>query len=166
MAKLRNVELTEIAAAIEELDPEHRFVQLDIQNRTVAYADEFQRGQAIYSYEGEEEPVRAYIVCWLCTLGGYLPGNIELEKRYSIGRPKGGEGARLDVLVKRPDGVPYALIEVKAPAGEGSSDRYPPATNCGTTSLGGTIFKRGSSAMACRKAWRTSRGLGLSVAWM
>jgi hypothetical protein len=84
MAKLGNVELTEIAAAIEELDPEHRFVQLDIQNRTVAYADEFQRGQAIYSYEGEEEPVRANIVCWLCTLGGYLPGNIELEKRYSI----------------------------------------------------------------------------------
>lgn len=32
----------------------------------------------------------------MCTDGGYLPANIELEKPYSVGRPKAG--ARLDIL--------------------------------------------------------------------
>jgi len=101
-----------IQAEINRLDPEHAFVELDIDHNTVRYSADFILHESISSYTGDEEPVRAYIVCWLCTVGGYLPANIELEKRYSIGRPK--VGAELDVLVKEADGTSYALIEVKA----------------------------------------------------
>src|SRR5882724_7762912 len=101
-----------LADAIRELDPDRVFVVLDAATRTVRYSSEFILHEAIATFASEEEPARAYIVCWLCTKAGYLPSNIELEKRYSIGRPKAG--AELDILVKRPDGTSYALIEVKA----------------------------------------------------
>ncbi len=102
-----------LAAAIEVLDPTHRYVELDVKKQTVRYASDFILHEAISTYVGEEEPTRAYLVAWLCTEGGYLPPNIELEKRYSVGRPK--LGAENDILVKHPDGTTYALIEVKAP---------------------------------------------------
>lgn len=102
-----------VKSAIDALDPNHDFVNLDVEKKTVSYSESFVLHEALSVFEGEEEIVRAYIVTWLCTLGGYLPSNIELEKRYSIGRPK--EGAELDILVKYPTGETYALIEVKAP---------------------------------------------------
>ncbi len=106
-----------IAAAIRTLDPEGKFVKLDPGARTIEYSPEIKQHNSITTYDGEEEPTRAYIICWLCTKGGYLPANLELEKHYSIGRRARGErkGARLDILVKRADGTPYALIEVKSP---------------------------------------------------
>jgi type I restriction enzyme M protein len=107
-------DLRKVEEAIKHLDPEGRFVELDTRAKRVRYSDEITRYQAIGLYEGQEEPARAFIVAWLCTLGGYLPANLELEKRYSLGRPK--VGAKLDVLIRHPDGSTYALIEVKAPA--------------------------------------------------
>lgn len=106
--------LSAVQAAIEKLDPEGRYVVLDVAARIVRYSEEFQSTEVISEYVGEEEPARAYILCWLCVIGGYLPANIVLEKRYSIGRPK--TGAELDILVQRPDGTTYALIEIKSPA--------------------------------------------------
>ena len=98
-------------------------MELDVGDRTVSYSPEIRRHEDITWASGEEEAVRAYLVCWLCTEGGYLPANLELEKPYSIGRPKAG--AQLDILVKRPDGAPYALIEVKSPeAWEVQADKY------------------------------------------
>ena len=55
MAKLGTKGLAEIANAIATLDPEHRFVQLDVHNQAVTYADEFLLNQSIHAYEGEEE---------------------------------------------------------------------------------------------------------------
>lgn len=115
--------LRKIQAEIKRLDPEGRFVDLDIDEGVVQYGAEIKAHSALSSYSGEEEPVRALIVAWLCTGGGYLPANIELEKSYSVGRPKAG--ARLDILVNHADGRPYALIEVKAPVEyEIDSDKY------------------------------------------
>ncbi len=115
--------LARLREAILELDPEGRHVQLDVSTGTVRYGDEIILHSAISTYVGEEEPARAYLVAWLCTKGGYLPANIELEKAYSIGRPK--LGARLDILVNYPDGTPYALIEVKSPVEFGvDPDRF------------------------------------------
>lgn len=106
--------LKKVQAAIERLDPEGRYVVLDVANQSVRYSEEFRSTEVIGDYVGEEEPARAFILCWLCVEGGYLPANIVLEKRYSIGRPK--IGAELDILIERPDGTPYGLVEVKASA--------------------------------------------------
>lgn len=96
---------------------------LNVRTREVGYSDEIRQHEAITWTDGEEEAVRAYLVCWLCTVGGYLPVNLELEKRYSIGRPK--VGAQLDILINRPDGTPYALIEAKSPdAWEVEAEKY------------------------------------------
>lgn len=102
-----------IEQAISALDPEGRYVRLNSREKLVEYSPEIETGEQINSYEGEEEPCRAFIVAWLCTDGGYLPTNITLEKRYSIGRPK--IGAELDILIKHANGDAYALIEVKSP---------------------------------------------------
>ena len=87
--------LAKLSAALLTLDPEGRFVSLDVEGGTVRYALEIIQHSEVFSFIGEEEPCRAYLVAWLCTEGGYLPANIELEKAYSIGRPK--RGARLDL---------------------------------------------------------------------
>jgi type I restriction enzyme M protein len=113
LAKLEKPALRVISEAIRTLDPKEEFVKLDVDAQTIQYSPAFVQHETIATYQGEEEVARAYIVSWLCTVGGYLPANIELEKRYSIGRPK--EGAELDILVKRPTGESFALIEVKAP---------------------------------------------------
>jgi type I restriction enzyme M protein len=113
MATLGAKGLDRLAQEIARLDPEQRYVALDVRTRSVEYSDEIRQHQTIVWTDGEEEAVRAYLVCWLCTEGGYLPINLELEKRYSIGRPK--TGAQLDILVNHPDGSPYALIEAKSP---------------------------------------------------
>jgi type I restriction enzyme M protein len=113
LAKLEKPALRVISDAIRALDPKEEFVKLDVNSQTIQYSPAFVQHETIATYQGEEEVVRAYIVSWLCTVGGYLPANIELEKRYSIGRPK--EGAELDILIKRPTGETFALIEVKAP---------------------------------------------------
>jgi type I restriction enzyme M protein len=102
-----------IADEIRRLDPAGRYVRLDVDAHTVEYSSDIIQHEDITWTAGDEEPVRAYIVCWLCTKAGYLPANLELEKPYSIGRPK--RGAQLDILITRPDGTPYALIEVKSP---------------------------------------------------
>src|SRR5271169_281716 len=102
-----------VAEAINKLDPESKYVRLSLENNSVEYSREFEFGEEINEFIGEEEVCRAYIVCWLSTVGGYLPNCIALERRYSIGRPK--TGAELDILVRRVDGTAYSLIEVKAP---------------------------------------------------
>ena len=105
--------LAALQAAVEALDPTHRYVELDVTRQVVSYSPEIIQYETISTYVGEEEPCRALIVAWLCAQGGYLPANIELEKRYSIGRPS--SDAELDILVTHPDGTSFALIEVKAP---------------------------------------------------
>jgi type I restriction enzyme M protein len=105
-----------IAKEIARLDPKGRYVRLDLDAHSVEYSADIVQHKAIVWTKGDEELVRAYIVCWLCTKAGYLPPNLELEKAYSIGRPKRGKpGAKLDILINRPDGTPYALVELKSP---------------------------------------------------
>jgi hypothetical protein len=115
--------LAALQAAVEQLDPEGRYVKLDVAASTAQYGQELILHSDIGAFVGEEEPARAYLVAWLCTVGGYLPVNIELEKTYSIGRPK--QGARLDILLNHPAGTPFALIEVKSPEEYGvDADRF------------------------------------------
>lgn len=110
--------LQKVSDAIQRMDPEGKFVKFMLTSGAmkyrVEYSSDFISHESIGDVDGhEEEAVRAFILCWLCTAGQYLPVNIEIEKRYSIGRPK--IGAELDILIKRTDGTPYLLMEVKAP---------------------------------------------------
>lgn len=120
MKSLTKKERLAVQHAVQALDPEGRFVDLDVENQTVHYSDEIIKHEEIFAFEGDEEIARAYQVAWLLTEGGYLPANVELEKRYSVGRPKAG--AEGDILLTRPDGLPYAVIEVKAPGDYDASD--------------------------------------------
>lgn len=123
MERLGSAGIEAVADYIRQLDPEGRYVRLDIASSAVEYSADFVMHEQIGEFEGEEEVCRAAIVCWLSTKGGYLPNNIEIEKRYSIGRPK--VGAELDILVRRADGTPFMLIEVKSPVEyEVDQDKY------------------------------------------
>jgi type I restriction enzyme M protein len=114
--KLGNKGLLVLEKAVRDLDPDGKFVELDVAKKLVSYSTDIITHEAISQYVGEEEPSRAYLVAWLCTVGGYLPSNLELEKRYQIGRPKRtGSGAELDILINHADGTPFALVEVKEP---------------------------------------------------
>lgn len=105
-----------LSDAVKRLDPGGLFVTLDVDAQTVTYSPGIIQHERIMKYTGEEEPARAYLIAWLCTDGGYLPQNIELEKRYTMGRPGANKpAAELDILINRIDGTPFALIEVKAP---------------------------------------------------
>jgi type I restriction enzyme M protein len=114
MPPLSKPALRSLQKAIRGLDPDGRFVSLDIAARQVRYCREIVQHEVIRDYSGDEEPVRAYFVAWLCTAGGYPANVIELERRYNFGR----EGhVELDVRISRerePDSA-YALVEIKAP---------------------------------------------------
>lgn len=121
MSKLTAGELVALSDAIVALDPEGEVVQLDTQARQVRYSTEILQHEAIRDYVGDEEPVRAYFVAWLCTAGGYPRSAIELERRYPFGRDSNTE---LDIRVSRegsPD-IAYALIEMKAPHDYGDEE--------------------------------------------
>ena len=115
MPALTRPQLESLNAAILALDPEQQYVEIDIDRRVVRYCDEIIQHEAISSYVGDEEPVRAYYIAWLCTEGGYAPAAIELEKRYAFGRASHSE---LDIRVRREDAndEAFALIELKAPS--------------------------------------------------
>lgn len=112
MADLGPAGLQVLDQQIRELDPDGRFVTLDVENSQVFYCAEITQHERIRDYVGEEEPVRAYLVAWLCVVGGYPPACIELEKRYRFGRSTDME---LDLRLTRPDGDVFALVETKAP---------------------------------------------------
>ncbi len=110
-----------LANAIRELDPSGQYVVLDVEASQVTYAHEILQSEVIRDFVGDEEPVRAYFVAWLCTRGNYAPSAITLERRYSFGRDGRAE---LDIRLSQ-DGEPtkaYALIEMKAPSEWGGVD--------------------------------------------
>jgi type I restriction enzyme M protein len=110
-----------LAAAIVEADPDGEFVKLDVDTRQVTYTSRIKQHENIRDYVGEEEPVRAYLVTWLCTDGLYPPEALELERSYEYGR---AGLAQLDIRISQPDSSDraFALIEVKAPGDWGGAD--------------------------------------------
>lgn len=69
-----------------------------------------------------EEQVRADLYLDLVEKYGYnTPNAVEMEKYYKIGHPHKRSDAKVDVIVKYPDGRPFLVIELKSP---GDYDRY------------------------------------------
>ena len=114
MGTLTEEQLAGVALATADLDPGGEFVVLDVEARHVEYKHPIRVHEAVGDYVGDEEAVRAFLVAWLCTLGGYPAECIDLEKRYPYGRDGHAE---LDIRVADANDVEkaFALIEVKAP---------------------------------------------------
>ena len=114
LSHLSDAGVRALAEAIAAVDPDGEFVKLDAEARQVWYSPRIKQHEVIRDYVGEEEPVRAYLIAWLCTTGVYPPEALELERSYEYGRS--GQ-AQLDVRISEPDSPDraFALIEVKAP---------------------------------------------------
>jgi type I restriction enzyme M protein len=95
----------------------------DFQSNKIEYSKEIKgwkisklRNNNKSGEEISEEMVRAYILTKLVNELGYDLKNIEIEKKYSIGRkPKGEKGARIDVIVRDNYGNAFLYIELKTP---------------------------------------------------
>ncbi|SDM03014.1 type I restriction enzyme M protein [Arthrobacter sp. ov407] len=101
-----------LKAEVLRMDPDGDVVSLDLVANTLQYASDIKCHESITALAGEEI-VRAYVVTWLVTVGGYPTSRLELEKRYSYGRNGQGE---LDIRIAQLEGdTAYALIEIKQP---------------------------------------------------
>jgi len=85
----------------------------DFDNKKVKYSDKI-TGWKIDKFRGDEEVVRAYILAKLVNDLGYKPENIELERKYDIGRPKVNK-PRIDIVVRDDKGDAFLYIELKSP---------------------------------------------------
>lgn len=114
LSSLLPTDLSAIEAAIADLDPDGKYVKLNVTDCVVEYSNLIKSHERITNYVGTEEPVRAFWVAWLCTTGVYPPSAIELERPYAYGR---GGNAQLDIRISESENNTnaFALIEVKAP---------------------------------------------------
>ncbi|MDN3515262.1 MAG: N-6 DNA methylase [Candidatus Brocadia sp.] len=92
----------------------HKVVTIDLEKATVSYTDKIKKHEDPRIIKGDEEIVRAYMIHRLINELDYKPEYIEIEKRYSIGRPKTSR-AKIDVLVRDNKDGTFLFIELKAP---------------------------------------------------
>lgn len=108
---------------IQSKDPEGSIViqikpKGDFQGGTIVYNSSSVVLHRAISALIDEEYVRAYLAVHLTKDLKYPSSCVEMEKEYSIGRPKGAKG-RIDLLVKRKkdtgNAQTYLFVEVKPP---------------------------------------------------
>lgn len=101
---------------IKRLDPEEKFVKIDLDRREIYYSEKIKQHRRIRELT-DEELCRAYCVVKLITQLKYSPECLELEKEHTIGRSTKKTSARIDVLVKNRDDIysSFMVIEVKSP---------------------------------------------------
>jgi type I restriction enzyme M protein len=107
-------DLTKLIDKIKEMDKEDSLVKIDLIKNSIEYNEKFVKLHERISELSKEEVVRAFLVVKLYTNFGYSKEqSIELEKRYTIGRPL-KKGAKIDVFVNK-NGNPFMMFEVKEP---------------------------------------------------
>lgn len=79
------------------------------------------RGWDIREIKGDEEVVRAYLLTKLVNELGYLPEHIEIEHKYTAGRPHTNT-SRIDVIVRDSNGDAFLFMELKAPNAYSTDD--------------------------------------------
>lgn len=87
---------------------------LDIDNKKIRYNSDIKSARDIEEITGEEELVRAIILTKLANEYKYPLSSLEIEKTYTIGRPK-VINPRIDVIVKDASGNAFLFIELKSP---------------------------------------------------
>lgn len=114
-----------IHSAIKRIDPTEEIVSINLTSKKINYSEKIVKHRNVESVT-EEELVRAYLIVRLVKQLKYNLDDIELEKPYTIGRPKESK-ARLDILVKdKRNGKndSFLIIEVKAPEKYDKDGRY------------------------------------------
>ena len=104
--------------------------KFDIQNNSVKYSDTVKKNREITDLvtkkeagqEISEEMTRAYILTKLCNELGYKQDRIEIEKRYTAGRPH-TLTSRIDVIVKDKNDNAFLFIELKSPTAYDGDDK-------------------------------------------
>lgn len=94
--------------------------QFDYDNHKISYDNKI-KGWDIRKIAGDEEVVRAYLLTKLVNELGYLPENIEIEHKYTAGRPHTNT-SRIDVIVRDGNGNAFLFMELKAPDKYSTSD--------------------------------------------
>jgi type I restriction enzyme M protein len=107
-------DLTKLIDKIKEMDKENSLIKIDLIKNSIEYNEKFFKLHERIGELSKEEVVRAFLVVKLYTNFGYSKEqSIELEKRYTIGRPL-KKGAKIDVFVNK-NGNPFMMFEVKEP---------------------------------------------------
>ncbi|MDR1700229.1 MAG: N-6 DNA methylase [Lachnoclostridium sp.] len=90
---------------------------LDFNQNKVSYSGIIQKQNIHYLQgDGEEELVRAFLLTKLVNELGYKSGNIEIEHKYTAGRPHTNM-SRIDIIVRDSKGNAFLFIELKKPDG-------------------------------------------------
>ena len=99
---------------IKDMDPMGDVVKLDLRKNKIEYNTNIVLLHEKIEDLTDEEVVRAFIITKLIKKLGYFKKHcVELERKYTIGRPP-KQGAEIDVLVTR-TGNPFMVFELKAP---------------------------------------------------
>lgn len=85
----------------------------DFESKKVKYSEKI-KGWNIEKYRGEEEKVRSYLLAHLTNDLGYKLESLEIEKEYSIGRPKVNK-PRIDLILRDANQNAFLYIEIKSP---------------------------------------------------
>lgn len=91
-----------------------RIARIDLDKKEIEYSHKIKQSRKIRSIHGDEELVRAFLINRLVNDLDYRPDLIELEKEYSVGRPKTNK-PRIDLILKDPKNNAFFFTEVKSP---------------------------------------------------
>jgi len=106
--------LTKLIEKVREMDNEGALLKINLSENKIEYNKNLIKLHENIEELTKEEVVRAFLVTKLFKELGYSKEQcIELEKRYTIGRPP-KIGAKIDVLVTN-NGNPFMIFEVKEP---------------------------------------------------
>lgn len=86
---------------------------IDFSKKKISYKNIVQHSE-ISVISGKEELVRAYLITRLVKDLGYKAENIEIEKKYDIGRPKVNK-PRIDIVLRDAKKNAFLYIETKSP---------------------------------------------------
>jgi len=89
--------------------------KISIDKASVQYSEKIKQNRICIALTGDEEIVRAFLIDRLVNELDYKPGNIEIEKEYSVKAGHGKLTPRIDIIVKDDNGNPFFFIEAKAP---------------------------------------------------
>jgi type I restriction enzyme M protein len=101
----------------------NKVATIDLDKMVVSYTDEIRKHENPTTIRGDEEVVRAHLINRLINELDYKPELIEIEKPYSVGRPKSSTG-EIDVIVRNSKGDAFYFIEAKAPDKFESDKKY------------------------------------------
>lgn len=103
-----------------DFQPQKVVTLFDYAQRKISYDNRI-RGWDIREIKGDEEVVRAYLLTKLVNELGYLPEYIEIEHKYTAGRPHTNT-SRIDVIVRDSNGDAFLFMELKAPDAYSTDD--------------------------------------------